>query len=134
MSDLGRSTRFYRDGLGFVERSDLSVSGPSVDTLLELDGVELEAVYLERDGTVLELLHFRSPGHVGPAARRPVNQLGLTHLSLLVADLDAVLEALSQEGAEVIADTRIDKADAGASAVFLCDPDGTRIELVERDP
>jgi catechol 2,3-dioxygenase-like lactoylglutathione lyase family enzyme len=131
VSDLARSKRFYGEALGFAERSDLAVSGPTVDTLLELDDVELSAVYLERDGVLLELLHFASPGHVGPNARRPMNQLGLTHLSFRVSDLDAVVARVQRAGAHVVDATRIDNPEVGASAVFVCDPDGTRIELVQ---
>ena len=63
VADLGRARSFYTD---------------------------VEAIYLERDGFRLELLHYRSPGHQGEAHPRPMNLLGFTHLSLRVADLDGI--------------------------------------------
>src|SRR5262245_1188305 len=84
VTDLQRSTRFYTDGLGFRMRSEFQTQGEPSDTLLQLRDVTLHAVYLERDGTRLELLHYASPGTVGDGATAPMNRRGLTHLSLRV--------------------------------------------------
>ncbi len=131
VADLDRSLRFYREGLGFREASRLEVKGEPSDTLLEIDGVELDAVYLLRDGFCLELLAYRAPGALGSAAPRAMNAVGFTHLSFKVVGIDAVLAALTALGGRVLEATRVDNPVLGASAVFLVDPDGTRIELVE---
>jgi len=130
VSDLERSLVFYR-ALGFEERSRLRVSGEPPARLLELEDVDLSAVYLERDGTRIELLHYPSPGHVGDGKAGPMNGLGLTHLSLRVADLDAVARALALAGGHILERSRIGIPAAKTRAVFATDPDGTRIELVE---
>jgi catechol 2,3-dioxygenase-like lactoylglutathione lyase family enzyme len=62
-----------------------------------------------------------------------MNQTGLTHLSFLVDDLDATLASLAALGARVLAETRLEGGGAGPNAIFVTDPDGTRIELVEGD-
>ncbi|GIW41616.1 MAG: glyoxalase [Candidatus Binatia bacterium] len=131
VSDLERSLRFYRDLLGFRYRSELRVSGEPSDTLLRLRGVSLHAVYLERDGTRIELLHYESPGHVGEPEPRPMNRLGLTHLSLRVNDLARTLESLRAEGVRILDETLVDIPAARAGAVFVTDPDGTLVELVQ---
>ena len=131
VSDLDASKRFYCDRLGFRERHGFDVSGEHADKLLELADVDLRACYLERDGVRLELLHYREPGHRGEGLVRPMNALGLTHLSLRVDDLDATVAALRAAGVRVLEHTRIDGPIAGTAAVFLVDPDGTRIELVQ---
>ena len=133
ISDLVPSRRFYCEGLGFREASRLEVSGAEPEALLELGEVRLEAVYLERDGFVLELLHYRSPSVTGDRAPRAMNALGLTHLSLRVAGLDDVVARLVAAGGRVLESTRIHNPRLGASAIFVLDPDGTRIELVESD-
>ena len=130
VADLERSLRFYRDGLGFRETSSLDVSGQPAETLLELEDVRLRAVYLERDGTCIELLHYQRPGHAGDGAPRPMNGLGLTHLSLRVDDLDAVLAHLETFGARTLKQTRTTNPALRADAIFVLDPDGTRVELV----
>ena len=129
--DLERSLRFYRDLLGFTYVSELRVAGEPSDTLLQLRDVDLRASYLERDGTRIELLHYESPATVGTERPRPMNQLGLTHLSLRVEDLAGLLDRLRAAGVNVLDRTRIDIPAFGAAAVFVTDPDGTLIELVQ---
>ena len=55
VADAERATGFYRDALGFREVSRLSASGAPSSTLLRLEDVALEAIYLERDGVRIEL-------------------------------------------------------------------------------
>ena len=133
VSDLERALAFYRDGLGFAEVSRLTFTDPGTQQLLGLPGAKLEAIYLRRDGTTLELLHFPQPGTQLAAGPRPLNQVGLTHLSFLVSDLDGVLAKLRALGATVLEATRLDSQGKGSNAIFVTDPDGTRIELVEGD-
>ena len=60
--DLDRARSFYVEVLGFEEVMDLDVSGSQSAKLLRLpDPVGLRAVYLKRDGFVLELLAFTEP-------------------------------------------------------------------------
>ena len=122
---------FYRDVLGFEELSRLQVTGPEAERLLSIDGGELQAVYLQRDGTRIELLYYPVAGHEATATPRPMNRLGFTHLSLRVADLEAVAAAIEQGGGVNLAQTRVDNAAWGSKAVFVTDPDGLRIELLQ---
>ena len=131
VTDLPRSLRFYRDLLGFAQRSELRVQGEPSDTLLRLRDVDLHAVYLERDGTRLELLSYAAPAAIGDGATRPMNGRGLTHLSLRVDNLAETLAVLCAAGVHVLDDTRIDIPAFDAAAVFVADPDGTLIELVQ---
>ncbi len=129
VSDLERSLRFYREVFGFEEdraRPPFEMAGGPAATLLELPEVKLQAVYLVRDGLCLELLAYPAPGTTGDGAPRPMNRRGLTHLSFEVDDLDAVVAAAVAAGGTLIEGSRI------PAAVFLTDPDGTRIELVLR--
>ncbi len=132
VSDLERSAAFYREALGFRECARLSISGPESEKLLALDDVALNAVYLERDGTRIELIHFETPGEVGAPGPHPVNRLGLTHLSFRVAALDACLEAVTRQGGSVLSTSRTESPRFRTTAVFVTDPDGLRIELMER--
>jgi len=129
--DLERSIRFYRDGLGFVEAGHLEIAGEPTATLVELPGLELHAVYLDRDGMRIELLHYPSPGTVGSADRRPMNQPGLTHLAFRVESLDDAIARLEPLGASVLKHTRVHDDNYDADIIYLTDPDGTRLELVQ---
>jgi catechol 2,3-dioxygenase-like lactoylglutathione lyase family enzyme len=129
VSDLERSLRFYLDAFGFKEdsaRPPLAMKGEPAATLLGLPGVDLRAVYLRRDGLCLELLAYPEPGVVGGGAPREMNRAGLTHLSFEVDAIEPVLERVRAAGGRVLEASRI------PPAVFVTDPDGTRIELVLR--
>ena len=80
------SVRFYCEGLGFEQVASHRV-GEEFAALMEVDGVELESRMLAPDGVTIELLGYRTP-ETTATARRPMNQLGLTHLSLRVDDVD----------------------------------------------
>jgi catechol 2,3-dioxygenase-like lactoylglutathione lyase family enzyme len=131
--DLARAHAFYVHGLGFRELSRLTTGGGETSRLLGLARVELEVVYLERDGFRLELLHYRSPGSEAASAVRAMNLRGLTHLSLAVRELDATLASLEALGGRALLDSRIESRELASRAIFVLDPDGTRIELVEGD-
>jgi len=135
VSDLERSQRFYCDQLGFTPQSKLHVKGEPSDTLLGLEHVDLRAVYLERDGVCIELLHFASPATEGTSHDGSINRLGLTHLSLRVSDLASTLAKLDAAGVAVDARSRIENPQLGSAAIFVRDPDGTRalVENAERD-
>ena len=131
VSDLERSVHFYRDILGFAELSRLQVKGPEAERLLNIAGGELQAVYLQRDGTRIELLYYPVAGHLSSDTPRPMNTLGFTHLSLRVADIDSVIAAIEQGGGVNLTETRVDNATWGSKAVFVTDPDGLRLELIQ---
>lgn len=133
VSELERSLAFYRDALGFREVHRFDVAGDAPETLLGLRDVDLEAVFLERDGVRIELLSYRSPPHRGSGEPRPMNALGLTHLSLRVDDLADTIIALERAGARILHGTRTWNGERASGAVFAVDPDGTRIELIQSE-
>jgi predicted enzyme related to lactoylglutathione lyase len=83
----------------------------------------MTACYLRRDGLVLELLHFAAAGAKAHPPR-VMNEVGLTHISLSVDDVDGVLARVPEYGGEVLADTNI------GLGCFVRDPDGQLVELL----
>jgi lactoylglutathione lyase len=132
VSDLERSLRFYCEGLGFEQVASHQV-GEEFGALLEVEGVRLASRMLARDGVTIELLGFESPGTTGDGVRRPMNQLGLTHLSLRVDDVDAVAAVIEGLGGTVVTATRtsIDLPGTRLDFLYCTDPDGVRIELMD---
>jgi catechol 2,3-dioxygenase-like lactoylglutathione lyase family enzyme len=129
---MDRSLRFYCDGLGFEAAESFAI-GNDFARLMDLEGVELRSQYIRRDGLSIELLAFASPPTLGQAIRRPVNQLGLTHLSFRVEDVDAVAADIVALGGAVHDETRTTFQLGGGRVldfVYCTDPDGTRIELM----
>jgi lactoylglutathione lyase len=134
VSDLDRAVRFYTEGLGY-EMLHPYRAGDEVRALCEVEStvpVDMQVQFLALDGIRLELIHWPSPGvHGTPSQSR--NQLGLTHLSYEVTDLPAVEARLIALGATPIEGGRLraERPRYKVEMVFLGDPDGTRIELVE---
>jgi catechol 2,3-dioxygenase-like lactoylglutathione lyase family enzyme len=126
VTNLARSRRFYEEVLGFEFWREIEPPDSPSDQLLGLTPpIGMTACYLRRDGLVLELLHFAGVGaQPGPARPRTMNELGLTHLSVSVDDLDVTCRAVQAHGGDVLDETNI------GAAIFVRDPDGQLIELL----
>jgi len=125
VTDLQRSRRFYTDLLGFTFDRELRPPDEATAQLLRVASpVNMTAVYLNRDGLVLELLHF-DRDHNPPRRERGMNEPGLTHLSLSVDDVTDVIARVPDYGGEVLEDTNL-----GGFAVMIRDPDGQLIEIL----
>ena len=126
VGDLDRARRFYTELLGFTVRNEMTIPDGIASKLMRVpEPVGLSVLYLERDGFVLELLHFAGSG-AAPAPFRPrtMNEIGLTHVSLSVDDIPATCALVEQHGGEVLTDTDI------GGGIFVRDPDGQLIELL----
>jgi glyoxylase I family protein len=129
VSDLERSTRFYTEALGFV-LSHTVEAGPPFDIMTELPKLKLRASFFKRDGIMIELLYHERPATVGSAERRPMNQLGLTHMAFTLDEIDPVADRIVKYGGRAYPQTRV-KSPVG-DFMFCTDPDGTRIELWQK--
>ena len=114
--DMARALRFY-EALGFEPRGRLNFE-TAYNLYLGLPG----------DGDTLELTVNRDrdqPYDLGD---------GYNHIALVVEDLDALLQKLAAEGIEP---ERPPYSPGGKAEVgricFVQDPDGYRIELIDRD-
>jgi len=122
--DLERSRRFYVEALGFEPWYDLTLDDQPTGQLLRLkEPVGLQCIYLRRDGFVLELMEFAAPGAQADGRERVMNEPGLTHISLAVADYEGTLARVGDYGGEVLLDTK------NNMVAFIRDPDGQLIEL-----
>ena len=128
VSDLERSVRFYCDGLGFTRAESHPIGNEFADALEVPRDVVLTSQFIRRETMSVELLHYQSPATTGrPSASR--NQVGLTHLSFFVDDLNASVDHLVAHGGTVVEGTRTEQE--GIKLIFLADPDGVRIELMQ---
>ncbi len=132
-SDIERSLGFYRDALGMALLGRGREASADMAALLGVDAVEFEYADLDAgDGRVLELLRFAQP-QGEQVAPRPFDP-GTAHIGVRVDDLDGVAARL---GDAVIsrAAVRVDDPGSywhGGRFLYVRDPDGTIVELVER--
>lgn len=110
---LQKSLAFYQDVLG--AKIVFQTIIPSTQT---------EAIYLQIHGGMIELLH--------PAKPSPDETFGITHIAFLSDSLDADFEALVEAGNEPLVKPKVAGSGVGRLA-FLNDPNGARVELLERD-
>jgi catechol 2,3-dioxygenase-like lactoylglutathione lyase family enzyme len=122
--DIDRSRRFYQELLGFEYEREIAPPDEFTGRLLQLDPpLGLRAVYLRKDGLVLELLAYA--GRQRPRRERPMDEPGLTHISIGAEHHGSLLDRV-----EALGGTVVEESDIGV-AVFIRDPDGQLIELLE---
>jgi len=124
VADRDRSRRFYEGLLGFTFWWDLELPDEGTEKLLQLERpIGVHATYLVRDGFVLELIDY-SKREVHAGSERMMDDVGLTHMSLSVSDLAAVLAKVDEYGGSVIDETVTEHY------AMIRDPDGQLIELL----
>ncbi|MGI9577310.1 MAG: VOC family protein [Microthrixaceae bacterium] len=133
--DLDATTRFFVEGLGFeaADGWDLdSETLPGLPAALEVEpepgrAVSVRSQMVQRDGFAVELLGYTSPRPSGvPSQSR--GTIGLTHLAFWVDDLDACVATALAAGGTLVESTR---SNPGVELVFMTDPAGVRIEMME---
>lgn len=130
VGNLERSLRFYCEGLGFTEAEGYDLNEQMLDGLdraLEVARpVALRSQMITNGELKIELLYFAAPLAYGePSNSR--GQIGYTHLSFFVDDVDRVAKVLESMGGQILGSTR---ARLGYEVVFVADPDGARVELM----
>ena len=113
IGDVNRSVDFY-EALGFEELSRMPIRDEAVNVFMGLPG----------DGARLELTH-----NYGVEAYDLGT--GYNHIAVTVEDLDAKLEELAANGIKP-EKPPYQVREGGSRICFVRDPDGYRIELIER--
>jgi catechol 2,3-dioxygenase-like lactoylglutathione lyase family enzyme len=134
VADLGRSLQFYEGLLRIPVLGRGEEDGPPVPGPVTVTRSRFLYADLDLGGSqVLELLQYLKPKRkaVRPSTYAP----GGGHVGLRVTDLDAVLRRLGTAG--VLPRFKPVSLEspawwAGARVVYVSDPDGTTVELVER--
>jgi len=129
VSNRARSLKFYSEALGFTLSHSLDI-GEECEGITELKGIDSAADFMTLGAMQIELLSYESPPVIGPATRRPMNQLGLTHLSFTVASIADTVARIEACGGQVLPATRL--ATPQGDLIFCLDPYGVRIELWEK--
>jgi catechol 2,3-dioxygenase-like lactoylglutathione lyase family enzyme len=137
--DLERMTAFYRDALGFVVTKQVMISGPWIDEVVGLHGVEADVVYLDLpSGPRIELIDYRAPLGSEPGVENAPNVFGLRHMAFRVSDIDSVAKKIESAGValqseiKTVPDSQVTYAGGVRKRlVYFRDPEGNLLELCE---
>ena len=133
VSNLERSLAFWRDVLGFEFSHTAHQKGELAREITGVEGAEIKlAVLRAPGGHKIELLEYLAPAERKRATLRPCD-VGSVHVAMLVNDLDAVLAQIAASGWEAAGkpQTLNTGPNAGKRVVYVRDPDGTTIELMQ---
>jgi lactoylglutathione lyase len=114
ITDPERSVAFY-EALGLEKRRELPIRDEAVNYFLGVPG---------QDSPELELTHNFGVDSYELGS-------GYGHVALMVEDLDGTLERLAAQGIEPEREPYTVR-EGGSRLCFVRDPDGYRIELIER--
>jgi lactoylglutathione lyase len=133
VSDLERSRAYYRDVIGLNELERLTRDEPYLSQVTGYPDVSLEIALFEEpvSGTILELVEYPAGlGHpIDPATANP----GTGHVCFIVDDVDAIHARALAAGHGSVNPPVTPTAGrwVGGRSVYLLDPDGIRVELVQ---
>lgn len=133
VASLDRSINFYGGILGFEVVFRWNPKADYIGQLVGYPNVDLHAAILRMPGTevFLELLEYRN---VESGAIDPANgNAGTVHIAFRVDDVDALHEMLLARGVSAVSApiTPTIGPNEGGRAVYMIDPDGVRVELIQ---
>lgn len=133
VADLERSLRFYRDTLGFELVFQWNPRAPYIGQLVGHRDVDLHAAILRPPNSevFLELLEYRNVN--GTPIDTDTANPGTAHIAFFVDELETLYDELRAKGVESVGPvvTPTIGPNQGGRAVYLKDPDGIRVELIQ---
>lgn len=137
VSDLERSILFYRDGLGLTLRHRQTQANAYTSRLVGFADACLRVAQFalpghdSRSGHVLELAEYVNPP--GETSQPRNNRIAAGHLAFEVDSIDELVPRLTNAGATFLSHPQsiTDGINRSGRTVYLRDPDGITLELVE---
>ncbi len=134
ISDPAKSVPFYRDVLGFKLLREGRYKGAGPSKVFALGDTDLTVWLMGRDSQRLELIYFGKPKSPARKAKPRANDLGLSHLTVGVDDIDGTVRELKAKGVKVREQSVASFSGKGARNFVFEDPDGNVIETYELRP
>lgn len=138
VKDMERALAFYKDQLGLEEERNDILEGDLISQLTGFPDAKLHIVYLGVGDMrhAIELIQYINPPGVTGSSIQP-NDVGASHVGVIVDDLDAFYADLSAKGVKFVNPPFL-RPDAqypwARKACYLQDPEGNWLELIERPP
>jgi glyoxylase I family protein len=133
VSSVERSLAFWRDALGFELSHRAHHSGSLASEVTGVAGAEILIAVLKGHGHKIELLEYVRPKERSLTLDHRACDVGFVHVALTVENLDAMLERIATFGWKPPgrSQTLTSGPNAGKRVVYVRDPDGNTIELMQ---
>ena len=131
VNDLDKAIKFYSDVLGFKVEKTMEERGPFIEKILGLKNVEVTTIKMSAaDGSLIELLFFKTHKTEVEKSDRKIFDLGISHIALTVDNLESDYKRIKLAGVDFFCAPEIN-LEGTAKVVFCKDPWGNILELVE---
>ncbi len=137
VSNLTSAIDFYRDGLGLELRHRQVQENDYTAEMLGYPACRIEIAQMraastaEASGHLIELIAFEEPSPIVDPG--PMHRVGTVHVALCVDHIDDTAQRAVHHGATLVSEVLAITAgiNQGGKVVWLRDPDGVLIELVQ---
>ncbi len=126
VADLDGAIEFYAGTFGFEVLAEFTVSGEAFADAVDVADATGRAAHLDADGVRVELFEYEPTGE--PLEDPELNRSGATHLGFGVEDVDTLYAELDDD-VETLSEPRT--TSTGTRILFLRDPEGNLVELIE---
>ncbi|WP_418284302.1 VOC family protein [Halorubrum sp. DTA46] len=126
VSDLDRAVDFYTETFDLDVVAEFSVAGEAFSEAVAVDDAAAEFAHLDAGDAIVELVAYEPEGEPMPEAE--LNRPGATHLGLSVDDVEDFYIDLADD-VETLSPPQTTAS--GTTVLFLRDPDGTLIEVLD---
>src|SRR5216110_1383431 len=132
VSNLERSLAFWRDVLGFELSHRAHQTGELAEEITGVPGAEISLAVLKAPGHKIELLEYLTPRDRKRIDVRPCD-VGSVHVAFTVENLDEILNTIAASGWRTAGKPQTLRSgpNAGKRVIYVRDPDGTTIELMQ---
>ena len=135
VSDIEKTSAFFRDVLGFQVTEPMQHAGEYVSRMMGVRDAAIKIAFCTGGGHTIELIQYTNPPP-GPAMRRSHNETGYMHIAFLVRDIDAATKELLNAGFEIFSEPQTVQAGPrkGGKNVYARDAAGLVVELQQPPP
>lgn len=132
VSDVERSSAFYCKYFDLQEIGRWPLSGEKISRSSKVDGADLTCALLATADrkVVVELIEYHSPA--GQPYQLRNNDVGAAHVCFFVDDLADLVGRMTADGVKLNAP--IQELVEGTPMVYLEDPDGINVEVLQPGP
>ncbi len=130
--NLEKSVAFYRDVLGMKDVGRAERRDEFISRVVGIPNTYLKMAFLSMGPVTLELLEYVTPNGRPAGVSRP-NDVGNLHVAFEVDDIEQAYRELKVKGAKFADKPQYvpDGQGKGTGAIYLWDPDGINLELLQ---